>query len=402
MSRERFQEGTLSIEGKGPSAYYYTRFRVYSADGPSTFKHRRVKIGLVSEISLRAANKLKAEIVARETSQLPKVLGAQKGEMKFKDFYESRFLVMKPDWSDAHREGFYYIMNSFVLPKFGDLPIGGIDKVMVQSRLNSLSPKYSQSTIKHVRTKMVEVFEEAMEQEFISRNPATRTKIPSTAREPDQPILTEEQLIGLIDLLADPRDKAIFLVGTFCAMRTSEVFGMPWKNLIDDGDGNGHFMVNQTAYRGERFKRTKNDASKARVPIGARTMESLLRWKENCPDTSPDALVFPSNNRNGRSHKGAPMCPGIWLQKKLQPLAKLLGIPFKVNFRATRRTAATLVQEHGGTLATAQSLLRHASPHTTAGVYSKPIPESVKVAVNGYEERVFAARNKGPKLKRVK
>jgi hypothetical protein len=39
---------------------------------------------------------------------------------------------------------------------------------------------------------------------------------------------------------------------------------------------------------------------------------------------------------------------------------------------------------------------------TTATIYSKPIPESVKVAVNDYEDRVFAARPKPPKLTRVK
>jgi integrase len=96
------------------------------------------------------------------------------------------------------------------------------------------------------------------------------------------------------------------------------------------------------------------------------------------------------------------MYADTWLQKKIQPIAKALGVKFHVNFRATRRTASTLVQENGDSLASAQSLLRHASPHTTAAVYTKPIPESVKVAVNSYEDRVFAARPKPPKLERVK
>jgi len=96
------------------------------------------------------------------------------------------------------------------------------------------------------------------------------------------------------------------------------------------------------------------------------------------------------------------MCPGIWLQRKIHPIAKKLEVPFKVNFRATRRTASSLVQEHGAALATAQSFLRHASPNTTASVYSKPVPESVKVAVNGYEDRVYAARPQPAPLRRVK
>ena len=375
----------MVVRGKTPC--YYASFRVYKADGTSTQK--TVYIGRVSEVSKRAANKLKADIVSKETGQLPTLPSGNRGDLLFKEFYEHRFLVLKVDWSAPHREGFTYIMDSFVLPKFGKLPIAGIDKVMVQSQLNSLAPKYSKSTIKHVRTKMVEVFEEAVEQEFITRNPATKTKIPSTAREPDQPILTEQQLIGLIDGVTDKRDKALLLTGTFCAMRTSEIFGMPWGNFHEEGS---YFMVNQIAYRGERFKRTKTDASKNTVPIGEQTLAAILAWKAVCKDTSPEALMFPSTNHNGRARKGAPMFPGTWLQKKLQPIAKGLGIPFHVNFRATRRTASSLVQEHGAALATAASFLRHASTRATAEIYSKEVPESVRRAVNSYEDRVFAAR----------
>jgi hypothetical protein len=95
------------------------------------------------------------------------------------------------------------------------------------------------------------------------------------------------------------------------------------------------------------------------------------------------------------------MSLGTWLQKEIHPVAEKLEAPFKVNFRATRRTAASMVQEHGAALATAQSFLRHAS-NTTASVYFKPVPESIKVAVNGYENRVYAARPKPAALRRVK
>jgi hypothetical protein len=66
----RFQEGTLGIEGKGSTAHYYTRFRVYDADGKS--KRKQVTIGLVSKMSKREATKQKAQIVTQQTSQLPR------------------------------------------------------------------------------------------------------------------------------------------------------------------------------------------------------------------------------------------------------------------------------------------------------------------------------------------
>jgi integrase len=292
-------------------------------------------------------------------------------------------------------------MDNYVLPKFGSLAIGSIDKVMVQAALNGLSPRYSKSTIKHVREKLVQVFEEAVEQEFINRNPAKKSTIPTEARAPKRPVLTEQQLVRLIDKLTDARNKAIFLVGTFCAMRTSEAFGLSWRQFHYE-TGEAYFMVDQIAYEGEILDTTKNKASKARVHIGPRTLKAILQLQKEAKDTSPDALLFGSTNKNGRAKKGAPMSPGTWLTKTLQPIADALGIPFKVNFRATRRTASTLVQDHGDSLATAQAYLRHSSPMTTAEVYTKPILESVKRAVNSYEERVYAARVKKPKLVRVK
>jgi len=402
VARARFQEGTLLITGSGPRAKYCVKYRVYDTEGGSVQK--KGTIGLVSQMSKRAATKKKAEIVTKGTSQLPEPVGdGNKADMTFERFYQDRFLVLKANWSKAHHKNFMWQMDNYVLPKFGSMAIGTIDKVMVQAALNGLSPRYSKSTIRHVREKLVAVLEEAVEQEFINRNPAKKSTIPTEARAPKQPILTEKQLISLIDKIPDAKDKALFLVGTFCAPRTSEAFGLSWRQFHHSEEtGEAYFMIDQIAFEGEILDTTKNKASKAKVHIGPRTLAAVLQLQKESKDTSPDALIFGSTNKNGRAKKGAPMSPGIWLRKRIQPIADALGIPFKVNFRATRRTAATLVQENGDSLATAQAFLRHSSPNTTAGVYSKPIPEAVKRAVNAYEERVYAARPAKPKLTRVK
>jgi hypothetical protein len=151
MARSKFQEGSLFIEGQGAKRKYVTRFRVYDADGG--FTKKKVSLGLVSSLSKRDANRLRTEVVTQYTAQLPKATTANKAEMTFEKFYNERFLPLKTHWSGPHCESFKYIMDSFLLPKFGDLPLTDIDKVMVQSRLNSLASRYSESTISHVRRK---------------------------------------------------------------------------------------------------------------------------------------------------------------------------------------------------------------------------------------------------------
>jgi site-specific recombinase XerC len=125
-------------------------------------------------------------------------------------------------------------MKTYVLPKIDGLSLNAIDKVMVQVILNAYAKRLSKNTISHIRRKMVEVFEEAVEQEFINRNPATKTHIPDEAAEADETVLTKQNLIDLIDGISDLRDRAIFAVGSFCALRTSELFGMSWRAFHHD------------------------------------------------------------------------------------------------------------------------------------------------------------------------
>jgi integrase len=397
MARARFQDPPLQTAGTGKDAYYFVRFRVYREDGSSTRK--QVTIGLKSQLSKSEAKKKKQEIISKETSQIPKVLPSG-GVVTFEKFYEEGFLVMKSDWSPAHRDNFKYQVEHYILPKFGSLAIDSISKVQIQSFLNSLGSKYSASTLRHIREKFVGILEEAVDQDFIPKNPAKKTKIPEAARPASKPVFTAKQLIALIDKITDARDKALFLSGTFCALRTSEVFGLPWKNFHHEaGKKTGYFLISQIAFEGEQFDRTKNKASKAHVHISEKTLKAILQWKKEAKDTSPDALMFPSTNRNGRARTGAPMWPGAWLKKRIQPLAEEIGVGFPVNFRCTRRTAATLIQDQGSSTASAQGVLRHASPSTTADVYTQQVPESVKKAVNDYEALVYGSR---PKLQRVK
>lgn len=397
MKRARHQDGSLQIVGTGKNRQYFTRFRVYDENGKPS--QPKVYLGLVKDMTKSEALKKRAEIMAERLHQAPRTAPSLKTGMTLETFYKERFLILRTHWSEAHRDSFAYIMESHVLPPLGHHPVAVIDKIMVQGVLNRMEAKYSWSTIDHVRRKLYEVMEEALEQEFITKNSVKKTNIPANARKPEKPVIKADWLSALISKVTDGRDKAILMVATFCALRTSEVFGMPWGNFFHDEEtGEAFFMIDQIAYRGKRLKRTKNDASRARVHISPMTLAAVLQWKKECKDTSPDALIFPSTNKNGRGKKGSPMYPSTWLQKHLQPIAKAMGIPFHVNFRATRRTAATLAQENGSSPASAQGMLRHASLQTTMEIYTQVVPENVKIAVNDYESMVLSKKTTKPKL----
>lgn len=398
MPRARFQEGSLLIVGEGPTAKYQVKYRVYD-DLAGTSMQKKQIIGLVSKMSKRDANKRKQEIVTRGTLQLPEAVGVNRATMTLRQFYEDKYLPLKINWTQVSRDKTTYNIKTFVLPRFGDLALGDIDRFMIQEWLNNaFLGGMKLSTIRHHREWLSGILAVAFEEEFINRNPATKTVLPKDAEGPDHSIMSGEQLIMLLRSTTDARDKAILHVGTFCAPRPSELFGLSWKQFFPDAEC---FMIDQIADRGKLYQRTKNEVSKTNVTISPNTMKALIAWQKECPDTSPDALIFPSTNKNGRSKKGAPMDGSTWMQKKIQPTAKRLGIEVDVNFRLLRRTASTIMKDHGESTATVAAHLRH-DPKTDEKVYQQPVPESVKRAVNDYEARVYAAKPNPPKLQLVK
>jgi len=65
----------------------------------------------------------------------------------------------------------------------------------------------------------------------------------------------------------------------------------------------------------------------------------LWLWKQECPDSAPEAFIFPDA-------KGGFMDTGNYRRRVLHKLAKNLELP-KLTFPVIRRTIATLAQKKG-------------------------------------------------------
>jgi integrase len=104
--------------------------------------------------------------------------------------------------------------------------------------------------------------------------------------------------------------------------------------------------------------------------------------KRIAPDTSPEALMFPTFERRERKGQLVPYSNKNFLRTRIRPIAVRLGVPRRiVTFQVMRRTLGTDLQNHG-TLKDVQDALRHASITTTGNVYIQPIDENVFRAVN--------------------
>jgi hypothetical protein len=73
-----------------------------------------------------------------------------------------------------------------LIGKFGDDPLDSFDKFMLQTHLNNLADHYCQDRVKQARSYLKSIFDEAIEQEFLTKDPTRKLKIPKNLRPKDK------------------------------------------------------------------------------------------------------------------------------------------------------------------------------------------------------------------------
>ena len=119
-------------------------------------------------------------------------------------------------------------------------------------------------------------------------------------------------------------------------------------------------------------------------------VDALSEWRQQCPDASPDAFIFPDA-------KGGFMDTGNYRRRVLHKLAEDLELP-KLTFQVIRRSIATLAQRKG-TVKDVQGLLRHSRTATTTDVYMQELPEGVAATVNAINRELRKKPNKSKRQK---
>jgi integrase len=152
------------------------------------------------------------------------------------------------------------------------------------------------------------------------------------------------------------------------ALRPSELFAFRWKSFDDLNT----LSITETIYRRKirPFGKTPGSMTKVHLPDGLAA--ELRQWKLECPDSSPDAPMFPNAD-------GGFLDPSNFRYRVLKPLREALELP-KLNFQVLRRTIATRAQKLGS-VKDVQSHLRHSRADTTANEYMQELPESVQQMV---------------------
>jgi integrase len=361
------QVGSVLLRGKA----WYGFYRKEVID-PETGDVRSVRIcvrlGLKSEMTKPAAREaLRAEIT-KQTGQVADGRILKDGSVTFEWFVRNRYFpVRQGDWRPETAIEKMAQIEIDLISKFGSDPIESIDKFELQTHVNHLAKTYCQDRVKQARSYLKSIFDEAIEQEFLVKDPTRTLKIPKNLRPKDKQILTWEQLRAVLEA-ATRRDRILLMLDMTDALRPSELFAFRWKSFDDVNT----LSITETIYRRKirPFGKTPGSMTKVHLPDGLAA--ELRQWKLEWPDPSPDAPMFPNAD-------GGFLDPANFRYRVLKPLREALELP-KLNFQVLRRTIATRAQKLGS-VKDVQSHLRHSRADTTANEYMQELPESVQQMV---------------------
>lgn len=378
MARKSYQRGWVVPRGKKWYGYY-RRTVIDPVAGQQRGEVVPVVLGLKSELTKFKAREALEQEINRQTRRSGARL-MMDAAVSLQWFVRSRFFPMREGstWRDETAKVKKLLIERDILAQFGEVPLKEIDRFMLQTHLNSLAGKVSRDRVLHARYYLKAIFREAVDQDFLLKDPAASLVTPKQLRGVDRTVLTWEQL-RMVLAKASRRDRVLLQVEMTHALRPSELFALRWRSLDFDA---GTLTVEETAYKGKLRPWGKTRRALGTLPLAAGLAEELWLWKQECADQGPDAFVFPAARRGGR--RGF-IATDNYRKRVLQKLAGELGLP-KLNFQILRRTVATLAQVKGG-IKDVQGLLRHATADTTANVYMQEIPGGVKRTVESiYEE----------------
>jgi integrase len=397
-----YQKGWVRLRGKK----WYGYFRRTELD-PTTDQPKpavaQVILGFKSEMSKsQARQKLESEIAKLGKLPLNSDKSMVNGGVTFGWFVRNRYLPLKEaDWREDTASVKKHIIQTDLVDDFEDVRLENFDKFILQTHLNKLGKTRSRDRVLQIRAYMKAIFAEAVDQDFLPKDPARKVKTPANLRETDKTVLTWEQLAAALAKL-DLRDRILMKLDMTNALRPSELFAFRWKcHRI----ATVSLTIVETIYKGKIRPFGKTKGSLTEIPIPQDVSDKLLVWRQVCQErydkrkplrgknkvkrglspSDPEAFMFP-----GRF--GSFMDPSNYRKRVLHRLAEDLGLP-KLTFQVIRRTIATLAQKKG-TVKDVQGMMRHSRVATTTDVYMQELPEGVRATVDSIHDELHATMDR--------
>jgi integrase len=298
---------------------------MWYADG----KRKSKVLGFIKEMTKGKAKEEVARIVSEERAK-----GAIKRAWKFAEFVEQiYFPYYSRKWKDSTRENNINRITVHLVSAFKDRELQSFRRDEFQDLLDlKVNAPLSFSVVDHLRWDLKQIFDMAVAEGHVERNPALLLFTPKEAAKPVRRAMTIEE-VRLCFAVLDNRERLIAKFAIMAGMRPGEIFALTWGRLTAK-----YAEIRQRVYRGT-IDSPKTDQSIRKAALPDELLADVENWRRLSADTRESAWVFPSERMTPLSKDNC------WRRYMHTKLAKV-GLGW-ANFLVMRRTHATLMKALG-------------------------------------------------------
>ena len=243
---------------------------------------------------------------------------------------------------------------------FGRRPLVSVRPSEVQVWAADLSRTQSVATARHALGVLRRVFDYAVRDGAIQRNPAAGIRLSKVQGNDPRP-LTHDELWRLAGKVDEARDRLLVLVAGYCGLRWGELAALRWSDVdLRSRTLRVVRAYSEEAPRGE-LSPVKNHQART-VPVPEIVSGELAAYEGL---QHRGGLVFPSAS-------GTPLRNRNWRRDVFDSAVEALGL--NITPHNLRDTAASLAIQAGASVVAVARLLGHESPATTLNHYAGLFP----------------------------
>ncbi|MFG1849565.1 tyrosine-type recombinase/integrase [Micromonospora carbonacea] len=304
---------------------------------------------------------------------------------------------IRPSTMRSYREH----VHNYLVPALGRMELANLRISHVQAAFRDIGTRRTRSgrllassTQNRIRATLRSALSEAVRQDFITTNPASRIRLPNprpvhpvlwtatreaswraTGVRPSVAVWTRQQLVAFLTTIRNDRHFSLWWLVALTGLRRGETAALRWSDIDLD---HATLTVSEqiVVVDGQDVIGPPKSASSCRTIALDATTVGLLRgeWRRHC-----HTLQTTGRNRAGYvfvNAKGHPLRPD-YLTRRLRKLIANAGLP-PVRLHDLRHGAASLALAAGVGLKVVQHLLGHASIVTTADIYTTVLAEAAR------------------------
>ena len=250
----------------------------------------------------------------------------------------------------------------------GDMLLKDIKPLHCQNVLNNMSEKYANSVIEHSRLVMWMMFDSALENELITKNPVTKSVKCTSGRKPkEKRALTIDEQRLFLETVKNSSNYNQYAFVLQTGLRVGELIGLRWSD-IDFKNKILHIrrtMEYRHCYGEWRIGEPKTKNSVRDIPLTQEAINILKNQKEKLRKIKIIPIEF--SDTVFLCKKGTPTKNSAY-DTKLFYYCDKAGIP-RFSMHVLRHTFATRCIESGMRPKTLQMILGHSNIGITMNLY---------------------------------